>query len=136
VARVRRQTFNHLTEGERAIVGDPDDYAWADAVKVSRRPGADTTQFSLRVDVSQMRALEGLAKSRGVTFSEVVRDAISRYLTGTTARVELYDVTSAGISVYNAPDAFAGAAAHWPEAEAIASKEHATIGELILSVTA
>lgn len=56
---------------------------WEQAGKLRRGRRSTGAQFSLRLDEQQIGALRRIARERGMTFSEVVRDAIA----ATTARV-------------------------------------------------
>ena len=81
--KITKQTFDHLSPDERAVVGAPNDYDWAGAssVGVSARP--DATQFSLRVDRALLRELRKIAQANGVTVSEAARESLEQYvLTG------------------------------------------------------
>lgn len=79
MARVKRQTFDHLTDAERSVVGSPADYEWDTAIELPAR-GRPTVQFSVRVDPVTFEALQALAKSRGASFSDTVRDALDRFV--------------------------------------------------------
>lgn len=77
----KRQTFDKLSEKERRIVGDPEDYDWENAiVDQARQRQGQSVQFSLRIERAEVAALQALAAGRGTTFSETVREAIRRYL--------------------------------------------------------
>lgn len=79
--RAKRQSFDHLSKEERAVVGNPEDYAWESALDLPARPRqSDSVQFSLRLERADMNALHTIAASRGDSFSETVRDAIRRYV--------------------------------------------------------
>jgi len=79
--RAKRQSFDHLSKEERAVVGNPEDYAWESAIDLPARPRqSDSVQFSLRLERADMNALHTIAASRGASFSETVRDAIRRYV--------------------------------------------------------
>lgn len=77
--RVKKQVFDHLTSGEREVIGTPEDYDWEGAIHLPARP-RPTVQFSVRVDPITFEALQVLAKSRGSTFSDTVRDALDRFV--------------------------------------------------------
>jgi hypothetical protein len=78
--RQKRQAFDHLSPRERAVVGDSDDYAWDAAVSLPARERPAVTQFSLRVDRVLHDGLQALAKERGVTLSDVAREALERFV--------------------------------------------------------
>lgn len=77
--RVPKQRFDHLSPEERAVVGAPDDFDWQGAIDLPARE-RPTTQFSVRVDRSTYDGLQTLARIRGTSFSEAVRDALDRYV--------------------------------------------------------
>lgn len=77
---IRKQTFKHLSQTERAVVGEPDDYEWASAFELPARPRSETVQFSLRVDRGAYESLSAIAREQKTTFSDVAREAISRYV--------------------------------------------------------
>lgn len=75
------ESFSHLSREERSAVGDPADYDWEHPIaNVGRRRSGRSVQFSLRADPVVIDALEKSARARNMTFSEVVRDALRRYL--------------------------------------------------------
>ncbi len=76
----RKQTFDHLSPDERAVVGAPDDYDWAGATSVAGSARPSGTQFSLRVDRALLRQLQAIAQERGLTVSEVARESLERYV--------------------------------------------------------
>lgn len=79
--KVKRQSFDHLSEAEREVVGSPDDYDWDHALGLpARRRRSVSAQFSVRIDRTDMDAIQAIAATRGITFSEAVRDAIRRYV--------------------------------------------------------
>jgi hypothetical protein len=81
MSKVKRQSFDHLSKEERAFVGNPDDYDWDNAADLPARPRfSDSVQFSLRIDRSELAAIQRIAASRDASFSETVRDAIRRYV--------------------------------------------------------
>jgi antitoxin component of RelBE/YafQ-DinJ toxin-antitoxin module len=67
-----------LTPAERALIGSPAD--WVTEGVVPARPKSATTMFSLRVDRRTFDALSDIAARRGLTFSEVARDALRQYV--------------------------------------------------------
>lgn len=73
-----RAAFEKMTPSERARYGDPDE--WQLEGSVGPRPRSETAQFSLRIARRELEALRNLAAHRGVTFSELVRDAIAGQL--------------------------------------------------------
>lgn len=77
--RPKKQTFEHLSPRERAAVGGPDDYDWDAAGVLPARERPAVTQFSLRVDRVLYDDLQTLAKERGVTLSDVAREALERF---------------------------------------------------------
>lgn len=92
---VERDPFEHLTEAERAVVGDPDDYDWANPVAAEPAPRRRrTTQFSLRADEEIVKELLAMANAQGVTFSELVRDALATYLHNAEVKTALTGVFS------------------------------------------
>jgi hypothetical protein len=81
MSKVKRQSFEGLSPEERAVVGSPEDYAWNEALDLPARPRlSDSVQFSIRIDRSDMSALQKIAASRETSFSETVRDALRRYV--------------------------------------------------------
>ena len=70
--------FADLTADERALVGDPAE--WVTETVVPSRPKSTTAMFSLRVDRATFEALGELAQRRGLTFSEVAREALRQYV--------------------------------------------------------
>lgn len=76
----RKQTFDHLSADERAVVGVAEDYDWAGATTVAGSPRPSFTQFSLRVDRELLGQLQAIAHSRGVTVSDVARESLERYV--------------------------------------------------------
>lgn len=73
------EAFDHLSAEERAVVGDPDEYQNA-ARLPARSVRTETAQFSLRLPRTEFIALQELAARKGVSFSEVAREALSRYV--------------------------------------------------------
>ena len=67
-----------LTPDERALVGNPAD--WVTEALVPARPKSTTAMFSLRVDRRTFEALGDIAERRGLTFSEVAREALRHYV--------------------------------------------------------
>ena len=78
--RPKKQTFEHLSSRERAVVGSPDDYDWDAAVSLPARERPAVTQFSLRVEQALFDGLQAIAKERGVTLSDVAREALERFV--------------------------------------------------------
>jgi len=78
--KVRKQDFDHLSAAERAVVGDPVDYEWENAIELPPRPRPETVQFSVRVDRYAYECLQAISRDRRSSFSDVVRDAIARYV--------------------------------------------------------
>lgn len=74
------QSFDHLSQVERRVVGAPEDWGWDDAEVVAPPRRSGRTQFSLRVEPEIADALAELARVRSLTFSEVVRDALRQYI--------------------------------------------------------
>ena len=77
---VRKQSFDHLSADERAVVGAADDYDWAGATTVAGRSRPNVTQFSLRVDRELLGHLQALAPARGVTVTDGARISLARDL--------------------------------------------------------
>jgi antitoxin component of RelBE/YafQ-DinJ toxin-antitoxin module len=67
-----------LTDAERTLIGNPDN--WVSEQAVPARARSSTAMFSLRVDRATFEALGQLAELRGLTFSEVARDALRQYV--------------------------------------------------------
>ncbi len=67
-----------LTPDERVLIGDPAD--WVTEAIVPARPKSTTAMFSLRVDRRTFEALSDMADRRGLTFSEVAREALRQYV--------------------------------------------------------
>jgi antitoxin component of RelBE/YafQ-DinJ toxin-antitoxin module len=78
--KTTKQTFDHLSPEERAVVGAPDDYDWAGATSIAQSARPSVTQFSLRVDRALLRQLQAIAHARGMTVSEVARESLERYV--------------------------------------------------------
>lgn len=70
--------YADLTPDERALVGNPAE--WVTEAVVPARPKSTTAMFSLRVDRRTFEALSDIAERRGLTFSEVARDALRQYV--------------------------------------------------------
>jgi hypothetical protein len=70
--------YADLTPDERALIGTPAD--WVTEAVVPARPKSTTTMFSLRVDRRTFDALGDIAERRGLTFSEVAREALRQYV--------------------------------------------------------
>lgn len=75
-----RPTFDHLSSEERAVVGNPEDYAWDDPVVVPPAPLQARRQFSMRIDPILYAELSRIAGTRGVSFSDVIREALETFL--------------------------------------------------------
>jgi hypothetical protein len=74
-----RAAFEKMTPQERARYGAPEE--WQLEGRVGPRPrSSDTAQFSLRLPRAELEALRNLAVHRGLTFSELVREAIGSQL--------------------------------------------------------
>jgi hypothetical protein len=71
------ESFDHLSSAEREIVGDPSDYDWNAAVRLPARSSSDTVQFSVRVPRSAVARLRQEAVDRNISFSDIVREAIT-----------------------------------------------------------
>ena len=80
VPSAKKQTFDQLSDAERAVVGRPDDYDWENAEQLPARARPSTVQFSLRIDRQVFEAVQRMSAERGSTFSESVREAIERYV--------------------------------------------------------
>ena len=88
MSKITKQTFDHLSPEERAVVGAPGDYNWAGASSVGASTRPDVTQFSLRVDRVLLADLRRIAQSNGMTVSEAARESLEQYvLTGGRAAV-------------------------------------------------
>jgi predicted HicB family RNase H-like nuclease len=134
VERAKRQTFDHLTAVEKATVGTPSEYEWDQAVRAAPKRRTHSTQFSLRLEKTLSEALETIARERDLSFSEVVRDAISYYLggpTGSPVETKIYDVTGTGINLTFATSGYAGRPVAWPQGEAVPLRERATGADLV-----
>lgn len=82
-----RAVFEKMTPGERARYGTPDE--WQLEGRVGPRPrSSETAQFSLRIPRAELDALRSLASNRGVTFSELVREAIGSQLRPSTPETQ------------------------------------------------
>lgn len=75
-----RPSFDHLSAEERAVVGDPEDYAWDDPQQVRPAVRPARSHFSLRIDPVLYAELAGVAGARGVSFSDVIREALETFL--------------------------------------------------------
>lgn len=71
------RNFDHLSQQERDIVGDPGDYDWEHPITPPPAVRA-RNQFSMRLDPSLYQQVAELAQARGMNFSDVVREAIIR----------------------------------------------------------
>lgn len=80
MTRAKQQAFDHLSPEERAVVGEPQDYDWENAVDLPARQRPAATQFSLRVEESLLHQLQAIARERGVTVSEVAREALGQFV--------------------------------------------------------
>ena len=67
-----------LTPDERILVGTAGD--WVTEAVIPARPKSASAMFSLRVDRQTFDALGGMAEGRGLTFSEVAREALRQYV--------------------------------------------------------
>lgn len=93
-----RAVFDKMTPEERDRYGDPGE--WRLEGRVGPRVRArDTAQFSLRVPRGELEALRNLAAHRGVTFSELVREAIASQLrpSATDEAQWLFRITSSNV---------------------------------------
>ncbi|MEO8570854.1 MAG: ribbon-helix-helix protein, CopG family [Chloroflexota bacterium] len=77
---MKKQSFDQLSGAEREVVGNPADYEWNDAIDLPARSRPESVQFSLRVERETYEGLQAIARERHVTFSDVARDAIARYV--------------------------------------------------------
>ncbi|CAN5543399.1 hypothetical protein BH20CHL6_BH20CHL6_15910 [soil metagenome] len=75
-----RPSFDHLSAEERAVVGDPEDYAWDVPVEAPPTLLHARSQFSMRIDPVMYAELARIAESRGVSFSDVIREALETFL--------------------------------------------------------
>jgi hypothetical protein len=80
MGRAVKQAFDNLSDEERRVVGAPDDYAWDKATVYPARSRPETVQFSLRAEQSLVEGLQAIAAQRDETFSEVVREALYRFV--------------------------------------------------------
>jgi hypothetical protein len=78
-----RTLFEKMTPSERARYGGPEEWHLEGRVGPRSR-SAETAQFSLRIPRPELEALRNLAVHRGVTFSALVRQAISGQLRSST----------------------------------------------------
>lgn len=101
---VEKESFDHLSAAERAVVGDPEDYDWEHPIEASpARRKARSAQFSIRADQRVIDALSRVADEQGVSFSDVVREALEGYLEGETATTHLtavYSVANAKVILH------------------------------------
>jgi len=67
-----------LTADERALIGTPAD--WVTDAVVPARPKSTSAMFSMRVDRQTFDAIGEMAEGRGLTFSEVAREALRQYV--------------------------------------------------------
>jgi hypothetical protein len=70
--------YADLTPDERALVANPAE--WATDAVIPARPKSTTAMFSLRLDRRTFEALSDMAERRGLTFSEVAREALRQYV--------------------------------------------------------
>ena len=102
---VKPQELDALSPEERMVVGEADDYDWEHPVAA---PPAATpqgrSQFSMRIDPELHRALVLAAQARGVRFSDVVRDALQRYVGGGDAAVGTTILSVGAVRVRTAGD--------------------------------
>jgi len=75
------QRFDHLSPEERAVVGEPEDYDWEHPIEpeAAVRPHG-RSQFSMRIDPVLHSELMVAAQTKGVSFSEVVREALEGFV--------------------------------------------------------
>lgn len=78
--RPKKQQLDELSPRERAVVGDSDAYDWDGAISLPARERPAVTQFSLRVERGLFDDLQSLARERGVTLSDVAREALERFV--------------------------------------------------------
>jgi hypothetical protein len=78
--RSKKQVLDELSPRERTVVGDADAYDWDAATRLPARERPAVTQFSLRVDKALFEDLQTLARERGVTLSDVAREALERFV--------------------------------------------------------
>lgn len=77
------RSFDHLSPEERAVVGDPGDYDWDDQVQPGPpQPRGGRTQFSMRLDQVLYDRIAAIASARGVSFSDIVREALLQTANG------------------------------------------------------
>ena len=75
------RNFDHLSDEERAVVGDPSDYDWDGATRLPAAPRpTGKAQFSMRVDPKLYAQIYDLALARGVNFSDLVREALTAFV--------------------------------------------------------
>lgn len=79
MANSKRQEFRNLSPREAKVVGNPEDYDWANATELPVRARPTTVQFSLRVERTLLERLQDLAAASSSTVSEVAREALERY---------------------------------------------------------
>jgi len=92
---VEKESFEHLSEAERAVVGDSEDFDWAHPVTAEPAPRRRrTAQFSLRADEETVKELMAMASAQGVTFSELVREALVTYIQNAEVKTALTGVFS------------------------------------------
>jgi hypothetical protein len=77
---IRKQTFDHLSPDERAVVGAPHDYDWAGATSTGATARPDVTQFALRVERALLGGLRRIARANGMTVSEAARESLELYV--------------------------------------------------------
>lgn len=101
---VEKENFDRLSAAERAVVGEPGDYDWEHPIDPppAKRRGR-TAQFSLRADQRVIDALSREADERGVSFSDVVREALEGYLemeSAATHVTAVYSVANAKVILH------------------------------------
>src|SRR5438093_2958 len=93
----RTDPFSKLSKDEQLHYGPAEEWDIRGFVGPKVKAG-ERAQFSLRVPLGEYEALRNLARSQGVTFSDVVREAIDRYvnaqprLTNVVLRISTKDV--------------------------------------------
>jgi predicted DNA-binding protein len=78
-ARKRTDPFAKLSPEEKARYGPAEEWDIEGYVGPRGR-ASDSAQFSLRVPKTEFDALRKLADARGMTFSDVVREAIAHFM--------------------------------------------------------
>lgn len=79
------RSFDDLSSQERDVIGEPADYDWDHPITPPRAEPKGRTQFSMRIEAALYTQLADLAASRGLTFSELVRETLSAAVKGGVA---------------------------------------------------